>query len=297
MLFRRLGETDDRDLSWLDFSAAVALSQDGRQVYFYESGQGGGPDYTNFVRGTDGSLPVRVGTGRACSLSPDGQWALAINLRQPDHIDVIPTGPGEARQIRIPGGVEHEVAGFLPGGRIVFVTTREANGQRRSWLVDADGSNPAAACRCPTGRALFADTFSPDGRNVVLSCPDSKGPCLLPLDGSAPRPIPGARPEWRAAGWDDRGRLYFRDRTKRIPETLWRLDPATGRAKAIAELAPRDRAGVAGGRRRHRREERRRLDLRRVAPSVRPARRQQPPLALMATAGSAAPASSHPDVR
>jgi hypothetical protein len=45
-------------------------------------------------------------------------------------------------------------------------------------------------------------------------------------------------------GWDARGRLYFRDRSKRLPETLWRVDPATGRATSVAELAPRDRAGV-----------------------------------------------------
>ena len=54
----------------------------------------------------------------------------------------------------------------------------------------------------------------------------------------------GAQKGWWPVGWDARGRLYFRDRSKLLPETLWRVDPATGRATLVAELAPRDRAGV-----------------------------------------------------
>ena len=96
MLLDREGQPDAIDLSWLDFSAATALSADGSTVLFYESGQGGGPDYTTFVRRTDGSLPVRVGTGPAVGLSPDGQWMLSIPLREPDHVDVVPVGPGRA---------------------------------------------------------------------------------------------------------------------------------------------------------------------------------------------------------
>ena len=243
MLFRREGEPEDKNLSWLDFSAAVALSPDASEVFFYESGQGGGPDYLNFVRKTDGSPPVRVGSGRACSLSPDGQWALAIKLRQPDHVELLPTGPGEPRQIRIPGAAVHEVAGFVPGGSRVFVTTRDLSGRRASWLVNADGKDPRRL-PLPEGRALFSQPFSPDGTHVVMTCPKTMVPCIVPLDGGEPVPVPGGKPEWRATGWDEKGRLYFRDRSKRFPETLLRVDPSSGHAQAIAQLAPRDLAGA-----------------------------------------------------
>ena len=42
VLFRRAGDAEDRDLSWLDFSAVEGISADGNTVLFYESGQGGG---------------------------------------------------------------------------------------------------------------------------------------------------------------------------------------------------------------------------------------------------------------
>jgi DNA-binding winged helix-turn-helix (wHTH) protein len=244
MLLAREGQAELTDLSWLDFSAAVSLSADGSTVLFYESGQGGGPDYTTFVRRTDGSLPVRVGTGRALSLSPDGQWVLSIPLREPSRVDVAPVGPGEGRQVRIPGAAVHELAGFVGDGRTLFVTTQDAARRRTTWLVDADGRNPRRL-PLPEGRALFNDTFSTDGTRFLSSCADLKGPCVFRVDGAPPVPVRGARPEWRAVGWDERGRLYFREPRKGQP-VLWRVDPATGRAQPLGELAPRDRAGADG---------------------------------------------------
>ena len=73
IVYRRAGESEDRDLSWLDYSAVAGISPSGDTVLFYESGEGGGPEYSTFLRNSDGSPPVRVGAGRALDLSPDGQ--------------------------------------------------------------------------------------------------------------------------------------------------------------------------------------------------------------------------------
>jgi DNA-binding winged helix-turn-helix (wHTH) protein len=244
MLLAREGQAELAELSWLDFSAATAISADGSSVLFYESGQGGGPDYTTFVRRTDGSLPVRVGTGRAVGLSPDGQWMLSIPLREPARVDVVPVGPGEPRQVKIAGAAVHEMAGFVGDGRTIFVSTRDEGRKRSAWLVGADGSNPRRL-PLPENRPLFVNTFSPDGTRFLASCPDTgAGTCVYRVDGGTPQPVKGAQPSWRPTGWDDRGRLYFRDRAKHMPETLWRLDPASGRSSALVELVPRDRAGA-----------------------------------------------------
>ncbi|HXY42436.1 MAG TPA: hypothetical protein VEQ10_22360, partial [Vicinamibacteria bacterium] len=245
MLFRREDESEARDLSWLDFSAAASLSPDGSSVLFFESGQGGGPDYMSFVRRTDGSLPVRVGTGRGWSLSPDGQWALAVSPRQPDHLDLLPVGPGEPRTIRIPGVAAHEAAGFLPNGARIWVTTRDGRGQRASWLVDADGSHPRRLA-LPADHVLMRNAFSPDGSRVVMSCANGSGACVVPLDGGAPVALRGARSDWYSTGWDERNGVWFRDRANHVAEKLWRVDASSGRAEVVADLAPRDRAGVEG---------------------------------------------------
>jgi hypothetical protein len=94
--FGRAGESD-RDLSWLDITGIVQLTPDGRLALLYESGDGGGPDYAIYLRPTDGSPPSRLGTGRPTALSADGQWVLAIPIRDPSRIDLIPTGAGQRR--------------------------------------------------------------------------------------------------------------------------------------------------------------------------------------------------------
>jgi hypothetical protein len=243
ILFRREGESADRDLSWLDFSAVEGISPDGATIFFYESGQGGGAGYATFLRRTDGSAPVRVGSGRALGLSHDGKWAMSVSVGKPDHLDLTPTGPGETRTIRLPGVVAHEEGGFLPDGRRIFVTGRDAAGRRATWLADLDGTAPRRL-PLPEGRILVQDTFSPDGSRFVASCPESGLPCFYETLGGHPVPVPGVQKGWWTVGFDTRGRLYFRDRVKWMPERLVRLDPASGRSTPIAELAPADRAGA-----------------------------------------------------
>ena len=43
-----------------------------------------------------------------------------------------------------------------------------------------------------------------------------------------------------------KGRIYFREPKRGLAQSLWRVEPATGRADALGELAPRDRAGADG---------------------------------------------------
>src|SRR5690606_8919585 len=62
---RVAGETAERDLSWLDSSMLADISPDGQQILFTESGVGGGPHESAYLRGTDGSAAVRLGDGRA----------------------------------------------------------------------------------------------------------------------------------------------------------------------------------------------------------------------------------------
>jgi len=243
VLHRRAGDAEDRDISWLDFSAAEGISADGTTVLFYESGQGGGPGYATFLRHADGSPPVRVGSGRALALSPDGRLVISVSVANPDHLVLTTTGPGETRSLRLPGVAAHEEAGFVGDGSRVFVTGRDAAGRRSTWLSDLEGRAPRKL-PLPEGRILVQNTFSPDGSRFVASCPDGSEPCFYDTVAGNPSPVPGVPKGMSVVGFDARGRLYLRGGSKRMPETLFRLDPASGRTTALAELAPRDRAGA-----------------------------------------------------
>jgi eukaryotic-like serine/threonine-protein kinase len=241
--FRRLAEKEDRDLSWLDLSAVADLSPDGETLLFYESGEGGGPEYSIFLRKTDGSLPVRLGPGRANGLSPDGKWALSIPLLDPGRIDIMPTGPGEIRSLRNPGVTQYDTAGFIGDGQSIFFTERRANGQPRAFLQDLAGGSPRPAL--PEGVWVGRHSFSADGRVAAGLCPGEQDTlCTFPVGGGEPRPVPGLAPGARVAGWDAAGRLYV-CRPGPVPvELVTRLDPETGKGEPWAELAPPDITGV-----------------------------------------------------
>jgi len=247
IVYRRATDHEDRDLSWLDFSAVVAISPKGDKVLFYESGEGGGPEYTTFLRKTDGSAPVRLGAGRALDLSPDGRFVMSVDIRNAGALDFTPTGPGEIRHVRIPGLVAHEDAGFLADSQRIFVTGRDAAGKRATWLTDVQGREPRPL-PLPDGRILRQNTFSQDGTHFVASCPEtngSYGSCFYDTAAGNPKPVPGAQKTWVAISVDTEGRIYYRDRVEKA-ESLLRLDPKTGKATTLVELAPRDRAGVFG---------------------------------------------------
>ena len=57
------GDKSERDLSWFDWSLIGDVSPDGKNLIFFESGEGVGSNYSVFMRGMDGSPAVRLGSG------------------------------------------------------------------------------------------------------------------------------------------------------------------------------------------------------------------------------------------
>jgi len=207
-------------------------------------------------------LPVRLGSGRATSLSPDGRWALTIPLDQANRVDMLPTGAGEPRRIEIPGDLVHEWATWLGGGAGILVQTVDPKtGLRSIWRTEADGSSPRSLV-LPDGASLSGTAFHPGGERYVRGCSKDKAaekekgsccfearPCVVDLRAGTTALVRGAEPLWIPVGWDAKDRLYFRFRdgsAGQPGERLYRVDLATGRAERLDELAPRDRAGVMG---------------------------------------------------
>src|ERR1700752_1945968 len=135
------GGNKEADLSWLDWSAPTDLSPGGKTLLFRESGEGGGENYSVYVRQTDGSPAVRLGDGAAYALSPDQKWVIAGSVRSPMDSTLLPTGAGESRKLPH-GAVTLLRARWMPDGkRFVFIGNEKDHGLRL-WVQSVDGGNP-----------------------------------------------------------------------------------------------------------------------------------------------------------
>ncbi|HEY6147229.1 MAG TPA: WD40 repeat domain-containing protein, partial [Thermoanaerobaculia bacterium] len=235
------GKTKERDLSWLDWSRPAGLSQDGRTVMFYESGEGGGLGYSTYVRNMDGSPAVRLGEGQGVTLSPDGTWAVSLLAKLTDpHLVLYPTGAGQPKPLSISGLRFSGGLRFLPDGRRVIVGAAEPGRGPRLYLMDLEGGKP---------RPITAENtrnlgpISRDGTRFVGGGPDGKA-YIFPVAGGEPVLVPGREPGETPLGWtaDDRS-LYVQKRGGPAAR-IDRLDLATGRRELWKEILPADATGV-----------------------------------------------------
>jgi Tol biopolymer transport system component len=234
------GEEKERDLSWLDWSGAADISADGTRMVFFESGEGGGPGYSSYLRKMDGSPPVRLGEGVVQALSPDGEWVISIVRAAQDRQAVLlPTGAGEPRPLPTKG-LSVTSAAWFPDGKRILLTASEKGEGNRLFVTDSDGARPRAVS--PVGYRAFPRTISADGKTVAVVGPDRKH-FVYPLEGGEPSPIPGLAAEDRPVGWTADGRSLYVIAAG-LPARVFRVDPLTGRKELWKDLSPADAAGV-----------------------------------------------------
>ncbi len=238
-------DSKQRNLSWLDWSRAPILSDDGGTLVFTEEAEGGGAGYSIYLRKTDGSPAVRLGEGEGLALSPDGKWVLAAIVRlSPPPLILLPTGAGEPKPLP-KDFINHDSvpAAFLPDGRrIVFVGSEPGHG-RRSWVQDLDGGK----ARPITPEGVIGTVCSPDGRFVAARGADQRL-ALYPVEGGPARPIEGLEPNDQLLRWSaDQNFLYASSGIRRtLTARVYRLDISTGRRERWKEFTLPDPTGVVG---------------------------------------------------
>jgi Tol biopolymer transport system component len=234
------GEARERDLSWLDKTQAAHLSPDGRTLLYFEKGEG-----ASYLRKTDGTPPIRLGEGKARSLSPDGRWVLALRVEPEDQLVLYPTSVGAERLL--PRGTVSafgEGAWFIDDRRIVFVGG-DAQHSLRAYVQDIEGGDPRPFV---DGVGVFRGCHTPDGRFVVGRAADGSFG-LYPVAGGEALPMRGLDSDVWPIRWSADGRfLYYWPRVPGsfggLPARVYRLETATGRRELIREIAPADPAGV-----------------------------------------------------
>ncbi len=232
------GDAKEADLSWHDGSFAEDLSPDGKTLLMVEGGSASGTDWAVYLRPTDGSPAVVIGRdkGFASALSPDGSWVMAIP--QKAQLTLLPTGPGEPRQLTN-DNIHHQRGRWFPDGKKVLFTGSEPGHGLRHYVQDMAGGSPKAVT--PEGTDILG-VISPDGARIAVQ--QSEGSIqIYPAGGGNPQSVRGTQPGDLPMQWsDDSQFLYVRH--GRLPMQILRVNLATGERKLWKELTPPDLTGV-----------------------------------------------------
>jgi eukaryotic-like serine/threonine-protein kinase len=240
ILARGQGEEKERELSWLDYSLVTDIAPDGQRILITESGEGGGPGYSAYLRKTDGSPAIRLGAGSTEAFSPDGAWAISITAQESPQIVLLPTSVGEPRALSREG-MDPVNADFLPNGKEIVYTATQAGQGSRLYLRDVAGGKSRALT--PEGYSLFRGTITPDGKSIVVRGPDRRI-YLYPVAGGEPLPLQGLTDKHRPTRFSADGKYLYLQEDQTIPSRIDRYEMATGRMELWKELMVADAAGL-----------------------------------------------------
>jgi serine/threonine protein kinase len=240
------GGKEEVDLGWFGWSLPRDISRDGKKVLFEEEAEGGGPNYTVFLRDTDGSPPVRIGEGTGEAISPDNKWVITKPAKG-GPLSVVPTGAGEARQLTH-DNISYGAVRYLPDGKQLVASGIEASHGVRDYLIDLSSGN--AKPITPEGTAGVR--LSPDGRSVAVIGPDGKWG-TRPLDGSGLRPVPGLDSKYYVSDWSPDGTSLYAlsSQSREGAAKVYRVNVVTGKMefwKTFGENLPAGVASVGGPR-------------------------------------------------
>lgn len=236
------GSKDERELGWLGWSTDMKISNDGKKVLFTEEADGGGPDYTVFLRDTDGSPPVRISDGLGLAISPDNKWVLTQPARG-GPLSLVPTGAGEARQLTHDDRAYTAEAAFQPDGKQLLAVGIEPGHGGRDYLIDLKSGDSKPV----TPEGTTGVLVSPDGTKVIMRGPDGRIGVWL-LDSSGLRPIPGLDPTYTIAGWlPDNTSVYTvgNDRYRKTVK-VYKLNTTTGKMEFWKEFGTGLSGGISG---------------------------------------------------
>ncbi len=238
---RHMGQQRDQDLSWFDWTLGRSVSRDGQWAVLEEDGEGGGAQYTVFLRKTDGSPAIRLGAGMGLDISPDGKWVASTAVNQPAPTVLLPTGAGQPMPLA-DSQLFHSSNNlhFLSDGKGVIMVAAETGKPPRTYVLMLDGSPPKAF-----GPEGFQGTLvSPDGKYVLGKISDAY--VVLPFaGGQSPQALPFIPPDEVVLGWAPDNESVYASQISSNSVKVNIVNVKTGQRRLHHQHAPGDLSGVA----------------------------------------------------
>jgi len=218
------GAKQERELGWFGWSILRDLTLDGKTILFTEEGEGGGRDYTVFLRDMNGSPPIRLGDGVGEAISPDEKWVVTRPVTG-SPLRLVPTGAGETRQLTH-DDINYRAARYMPDGKHLIAVGVEPGHGVRDYLVDVSSGDSKPI----TPEGIAGIVVSPDGRSLVVDGPDGNW-AVWTLADATTHPIPGLDSRYYVRSWTPDGTaLYVASSTDaETVSRVFRVDPVTGK--------------------------------------------------------------------
>jgi eukaryotic-like serine/threonine-protein kinase len=240
------GSSKEVNYSWLKDSTAADLSSDGRQMLinvYQENREVVARDtYATYLRATDGSPAKLLGPGKGMVLSPDHDWAVVLRREPEPHLTLLPTGPGEPRDLPGGGLTQYHGAVFFPDGQRLLISAQEKGKPPRSYIQSVAGGPPR-----PFEEEGFRGWLvSPDGQEVAGTTLEGLQ-LICRVDGAGrAKTIAGTQPTDQLVQWTADGKAMIVRAAEDVPLTridLYRIDLPTGKRERWKQLAPPDMTG------------------------------------------------------
>jgi hypothetical protein len=232
------GQKNETNLPWLSDAEFRGVSADGTAFLYEMKEPAPTASDSIYVRRIGAPAALRVGTGRALAISPDGKQVLAETTGADRHLVILPVGEGEPVNLPMVN-VTHQWAAWLPGGKQFVFLGREQGHGLRLFIEDAAGGPPRSIS--PAGVGASA-ALSPDGRQAAVMGPDGKGN-LYPTGGGPVPAFRGLTPADTIVGWSRySAALYVAEGS--LPASIFRLSLVSGAKTLQWQIVPADPAGV-----------------------------------------------------
>ena len=246
--YRGTKDSQERNLSWLDYANLSDLSDDGSMIAFDDWGEASGLADLAYVRKADGSPATKLGQFYSPVLSPDGRSVLTSDASQAGATSgllLVPTGTGDIQRIGSEGAGSSPSMGFMPGGKTIYLTSFDGQGWRISLQDLASGSlhviSPPVS---PTGGAHFESHLaSPDGKWIFAHDLSGQG-TLYSVAGGTTHAIPSCKADDIWIRWSADGKSGYVYHDEKISASVFRIDVASGKRDRVWTLTPGDPAGV-----------------------------------------------------